>query len=125
MIYETASWRPIGFANLRDVDHEHSTAEFGITVGDPADRGKGYGTEATRLLMDYAFTALGVRNLWLDVFEFNAAGIRAYEKAGFRVIGRRREAHFAGGRLWDIIFMDCLAEEFTSPVLSRILAPEI
>jgi RimJ/RimL family protein N-acetyltransferase len=123
-IYETESWRPIGHANLRGIDHRHRTAEFGITIGDPADRGKGYGTEATRLILDYAFTALGLHNVLLDTNEYNAAAVRAYEKAGFKEIGRRRQAYSMGGRLWDVIFMDCLASEFTSPVLSRILGGE-
>ncbi len=123
-VYETTAWRPIGHANLRDIDHMHSTAEFGITIGDPADRGKGYGTEAVRLLLDYAFTALGLNNVLLDTYEYNRAGLRAYEKVGFKEIGRRRQAHRMGGRLWDIVLMDCVAAEFISPVLARLLAPE-
>jgi RimJ/RimL family protein N-acetyltransferase len=118
-VYAVEGWRPIGYANLRDVDFQHRTATFVLTIGEPADRGKGYGTEATRLLMDHAFLALGLHNLWLDVFAFNEAGRRAYEKAGFREIGRRREAHAAGGRQWDVILMDALASEFDSPVLRR------
>jgi diamine N-acetyltransferase len=123
-MYDTADWRPVGHANLRDINHQHRTAEFGITIGDPADRGKGFGTEATRLVLDYAFTALGLNNVLLDTNEFNAAGIRAYQKAGFKEIGRRRQAHFMGGRLWDVVFMDCLTADFTSPVLSRIFTGE-
>jgi diamine N-acetyltransferase len=113
-IYETAAWRMVGHANLRDIDHEHGTAEFGITIGDPADRGKGYGSEATRLLLGYAFTTLGLSNVLLDVLAFNRAGIRAYEKAGFKEIGRRREAFVDGDRVWDVVFMDCVAGEFGS-----------
>jgi RimJ/RimL family protein N-acetyltransferase len=124
VIYEAESWRPIGHANLRGIDYRHRTAEFGITIGDPADRGKGYGTESTRLILDYAFTALDLHNVLLDTNEYNEAAIRAYQKAGFKEIGRRRQAYSMGGRLWDVIFMDCLASEFTSPVLSRVLRVE-
>ena len=52
--------------------------------------GRDFGTEATKLLLDYAFTVLGVHNVWLDTPAYNAGAIRAYEKAGFREIGRRR-----------------------------------
>jgi diamine N-acetyltransferase len=124
VIYATDTLRPVGHANLRDIDHQNGTAEFGITIGDPADRGKGYGTEATRLILDYAFTVLGLNNVLLDVHAFNPAGIRAYERAGFKVIGTRRQAHFAGGQFWDVVFMDCLAAEFTSPMLAPILRGE-
>jgi RimJ/RimL family protein N-acetyltransferase len=124
VIYETKAWRPVGHANLRDIDHLNGTAEYGITIGDSTDRGQGYGTEATRLMLDYAFTALGLNNVLLDVHAFNPAGIRAYEKAGFKVIGRRRQAYFSGGQFWDVILMDCLAADFVSPVLARILRGE-
>src|SRR5579885_3197796 len=102
-IYATADWRAIGMAILRDIDMQHRTAEFGITIGDRTDRGKGYGTEAVQLLLDHAFTGLGLNNVQLRVYEFNQAGQRAYQKAGFKVIGRRRRAQFMGGRFWDVI----------------------
>ena len=89
-IYALPDLRPIGIANIRDFSNPHGTAEFGITIGDASDRGQGFGTESTRLLLDYAFTVLGVHNVWLDTPAYNAGAIRAYEKAGFREIGRRR-----------------------------------
>jgi len=59
----------------------------------------------------------------LTVLEFNRAGRRVYEKAGFRECGRR-EAHRRGGKWWDVISMDCLASEFASPVLARIFVAD-
>jgi hypothetical protein len=53
----------------------------------------------------------------------NPAGIRAYEKAGFKEFGRRRKCRMMGGQLWDEIYMDCLSSEFESTVLKRIYAP--
>ena len=123
-IYEVSTWRPIGNTGLHGLDHQHKTAEFGILIGEPACRGKGYGTETARLMLDYGFTALGLHSMLLRVFEDNLAGQRAYEKAGFRVCGRRRQCHFMGGRYWDEISMECLATEFTSPVLGGILIPD-
>jgi RimJ/RimL family protein N-acetyltransferase len=114
-IYALPEMRPIGLINIRDFTNPHGTAEFGITIGDPADRGQGFGTEATRLLLDYAFTVLGVRNVWLDTPAYNTAAIRAYEKAGFREIGRRRGARLLAGRRYDVVLMDCVVEEFVPP----------
>jgi RimJ/RimL family protein N-acetyltransferase len=122
-IYELATWRPIGNADLRDIDHRNRSAGFGILIGEVDARGKGYGTEATRLMLDYAFTALGLHNVMLSVFEYNPAGRRAYDKAGFKEIGRRRQCRWLAGRLWDEILMDCLATEFKSPVLARVFVP--
>jgi len=114
-IYELATARLIGLANVRDYINPRRTAEFGITIGERELRGKGYGTEATVLLLDYAFTVLGVHNMWLDTPAYNAAALRAYTKAGFKEIGRRREAHRLGDRVYDIVLMDCLATEFRNP----------
>jgi RimJ/RimL family protein N-acetyltransferase len=111
-IYALPDLRPVGVANLRDWGTPHRTAEFGITIGDPADRGRGYGTEATRLILRWAFADLGVHNVWLDTVSTNPGAIRAYEQAGFREIGRLREARHFGGRVADLVLMDCLATEF-------------
>lgn len=123
-IYEIATWRPIGFCGLQRIDYRHRSAEFAIVIGEPEARGRGFGTEATRLTLDYAFTALGLHNVLLVVYSYNLAGVSAYRRAGFREIGRRHESHFMGGRLWDEIFMECLSSEFASPVLAQVFAPD-
>ena len=68
-----------------------------------------------------ALPAWGLPNIDLTVFSFNERGLRAYQRAGFQVIGRRREAHRLGGRAYDVIYMDCLATEFVSPVLHQLV----
>jgi len=123
-IYEKATMRPIGTTGLVGIDHRNGTAEFGILVGESDCWGKGYGTEAATLMLDYAFTALGLRNVVLRVLSFNLAGIRAYQKAGFKEIGRRREAHLMNGRRYDVVLMDCVANEFQSRNLSRVFTPD-
>lgn len=123
-VYRIDTWQPIGFTGIRDISFYHRSAEFAITIGEAGERGRGFGTETTSLALDYAFTALGLNRVGLAVFEFNAGGVRAYEKAGFRHIGRARQSHMMGGRLWDVIYMDCLAAEFTSPVLAAVFTPD-
>ena len=123
-IHELATLDPIGTCELRDIDHRNRTATIGMLIGEPAARGKGYGTEATRLLLDVGFTVLGLHSIWLDVFSFNLAGQRCYAKAGFREVGRRRECRLLDGVLHDQIIMDILATEFESPVLARLFQPD-
>ncbi|HUG14681.1 MAG TPA: GNAT family protein [Thermomicrobiales bacterium] len=123
-IYERETLRPIGTTGLHHIEHHHRSADFGILIGERAARGKGYGTEAARLMLDFAFTALGLHNVKLEVLEFNVAGIRAYEQAGFREIGRRTRCAFASGRYWDMVYMECLSTEFTSPVLADVFTPD-
>ena len=123
-IYERAAWRPVGVAHLKGIDHRQRRAVFGVLIGEPDARGRGYGTEVARLVLDYAFTALGLHSVVLTCHEYNLAGRRAYEKAGFRECGRRRQSHWMGGRWWDEVYMDCLAPEFASPVLGRVFVPD-
>jgi diamine N-acetyltransferase len=116
-IYERATLRPIGHANLRDVTTVHRTAEFGILIGERECRGKGYGTEVTQLILDFAFNGLNLHNVWLDTLSLNPSAIASYQRAGFREIGRRREAYRIGNQTYDVILMDCLATDFQRPDL--------
>ena len=121
-VYEKATSRPVGQAYLCDI--QPRTAEFGIVIGERDAQGRGIGTEATRLVLDYAFTVLGLHNVMLKVVEYNFAGRRAYEKAGFKEMGRRRQVKWMNGKLWDFVYMDCISTEFHSSVLSELLKPD-
>ena len=111
-IIERGTDRLLGNCGLVEIDQTSRSAEVGIFIG-PADaRGKGYGTEALRLLCDYAFNALGIHSIMLRVYAYNTRAIASYRKAGFKELGRRRQAHFYAGAYHDIIMMDLLAEEF-------------
>jgi len=120
-IYELQSMRPIGTAGMHNIDYSNGTGEFGIMIGEKDCWGKGFGTEATILVLDTAFTGLGLHNVMLRVHAYNERGIGAYTRAGFRIIGRRREAHRIGGKTYDDVLMDCLSTEFHSPILASLV----
>jgi diamine N-acetyltransferase len=122
-VYIRSHLLPIGIAGLKDIDHLRRIAEFVMFIGDKTAWGKGYGTETTRLVLDYGFTALGLHNILLQVFDFNERALAVYRRVGFRELGRRREAYRVGGRVYDVIYMDYLASEFESPVLAKLLPP--
>lgn len=113
-VYALGSLEHVGFADLHHIDQRNRRATMSMMVGEPAARGKGYGSEMARLIVGYGFQALGLRNIDLEVYEFNIAGQRVYAKAGFREFARRREAHMMGGRLWDVVHMEALAEGIRS-----------
>jgi RimJ/RimL family protein N-acetyltransferase len=115
-IYDREDGAPVGTCALMNISHRHARATFGILLGER--RGRGLGTDATRLTLDWAFNVLSLRNVILEVHPWNAGAIRAYEKAGFKLIGRRRDALVARGRRWDEIYMDAVASEFTGSVLA-------
>ena len=103
----------IGVMVLRNEENLPSrSATFGIIIGDRAYQDRGYGTEASTLLLDYAFAVLGYHKINLDLFEYNARAQAMYEKLGFVVEGRRRENHWTRGRFWDDILMGVTAEEW-------------
>lgn len=120
-MYERATLRPVGTTALHDIDHLHRTATWGIMIGDKPSWGRGYGTETARLMLEYAFTALNLHNVMLTVYDYNERGIRAYLRAGFKEIGRRRQARRLANRAFDVIYMDCLAAEFDGAVLRPLL----
>jgi RimJ/RimL family protein N-acetyltransferase len=111
-IHVRESDRLIGTCAFSQLDGDNGSALFHITIGEADAWGKGYGTEATELMLAHAFTRLPLHRVALTVFEFNARAIRAYEKCGFVVEGRSREAILRDGRYWDEIHMSILADEW-------------
>lgn len=122
-IYEASAMRPIGWAMLDEIDHFDQTASYGIFIGDKTAWGKGYGTETTRMMLDYGFFLLHLHNIMLSVDSYNERAIRAYRRAGFREIGRRREAKQRGNHRYDVVYMECLATEFRHARLQGLLLP--
>ena len=104
----------MGNVSLFNLHPINQTADFGIFIGEEKNRGKGYGTEAGRLVLEYGFNTLNLLNIMLRVFDFNKTALACYEKLGFKKIGVRRQAYFIGGRFHDEVYMDILREEFLS-----------
>jgi RimJ/RimL family protein N-acetyltransferase len=104
-----AEARLIGFVTLW-VRWPHRDAWLGIGIGDRADWGKGYGTDALRLALRYAFDELDLHRVSLTVLGANPRAQRAYEKAGFVVEGRQRGQSQYDGQRVDEVFMGILRE---------------
>lgn len=121
-IYARENLVPIGNTGLHGIDFRNGTAELGIMLGAKDYWGRGMGTEATRLMLDFGFTGLGLHCIQLRVLATNERAIRCYENTGFRVAGRVREFMKIGSQRFDYILMDVLAAEFTSPVLGPMLS---
>ena len=109
-VYDRSDSAPVGTAGLFHISHAHRHATFGIAIGER--RGQGLGTEATRLVLDFAFHVLHLQNVLLETLAWNAAGLTAYERAGFRRIGVRRGAAMSRGHLTDVVLMDAIPEDF-------------
>ena len=102
----------IGHISLHDINHLNRHAFIGIFIGEEEHRGKGYGTEAIRLVLEYGFKTMNLHSILLSVVADNAAAIACYKNVGFRESGRWREYKFMDGKYIDVIYMDILEREF-------------
>lgn len=102
----------IGTCQLHNISGVHRTAELQIRLGEKRERGRGYGTEAVRLLLDFAFKDLNLHRVYLHVFAVNEAALRVYEKVGFVREGVLRKAAHIDGDYVDIVVMGILRDEY-------------
>ena len=105
-------YRPIGTCQFHNLDWRNRSAEIGIMIGEKTFWNRGYGTETMRLLLKHGFDTLNFHRIWLQVYDKNKRGIRAYEKAGFRQEGKYRQAHYQNGQYFDVHLMSVLKDEW-------------
>jgi RimJ/RimL family protein N-acetyltransferase len=111
----------VGVTGLHEIDFKNRHANFGINIGEKSAWSNGYGTEATSLMVQYAFETLNLNRIRLLVFKNNPRARRTYEKVGFRQEGVLRQERFSEGRYWDTITMALLRDEWGA---ARRLAAE-
>lgn len=104
--------RVIGEAGLLRIFHPWRTADASMIIGEKDTWNKGYGTEAMRLLLNYAFGTLNLHRVAIGVFDFNETAVRFYEKCGFKREGAQRHGYYCDGRYHDVIMMSILEDEF-------------
>jgi RimJ/RimL family protein N-acetyltransferase len=110
-VIETEDGVPIGEIGLLGI-HPHGRAELSILLGEKAYWSRGYGTDAIRCLLRYAFDTLDLRRVTLIADADNLRGIRCYEKAGFGHEGILRAHRVRYGKPLDMVTMAVLREEF-------------
>ena len=91
IICEKDSDRAVGSVYFRDIDRERKCAEYGIFIGEDDAVGKGYGTQAARLALSYAFSKMQLDFVFLRVFADNAGARKSYERAGFRLVKNKQD----------------------------------
>ena len=111
-IHERATDRLLGTCAFSQLDGENGSALFHITIGEKDVWGKGFGTEATRLMVEHAFERLRLHRIGLSVFAFNERAIRSYRHAGFVIEGHAREAIRRDDRWWDEVEMSILDSDW-------------
>jgi len=104
----------IGYVQITNIHPVFRSAEMGIMIGDPENRGKGYGQEALRLCIEFGWRELNLNRLALMIVGDNGVAQAAYRKAGFQVEGVLKRAVFINGKFRDTTVMGLLAPESVS-----------
>jgi RimJ/RimL family protein N-acetyltransferase len=104
--------KPIGITAFHRVDLVSRAAVYSIIIADSADWSKGYGSDVTRLMVEYGFEILNLNRIQLHVCVENEAGIRAYEKAGFVKEGLLRQGMYRNGEYYDFFVMGILHQDY-------------
>ena len=112
MITDTETGEEVGSVYLRDIDRDNRKCEYGIFIGEDSCRGKGIGSAAARLALDYAFGELKLNRVFLRVFADNLRAVKSYENAGFVFEGKFREDVIIDGKAYDMVFMGILRKEW-------------
>jgi len=102
----------IGVVGVVGVDWLHRTAETASFLGPPSVRGKGYGTEAKHLLLEYCFDRLHFHVMQSVVDEPNTRSAAALGKQGYRPAGRRKWTGLKDGRYIDALIFDVTRDDW-------------
>ncbi len=111
-INNLADHKIIGEIALEDIKPFCSNVFVGISIGEEALWGKGFGSDAMQIILRYAFSFLNVHRVSLTVFDYNSRAIRSYEKVGFQHEGKLKDWLNRDGKRWDLHFMGILRDEW-------------
>jgi RimJ/RimL family protein N-acetyltransferase len=114
VIEEISKKKLLGTVSLFSCDWINRSAVLGIAIYGPENWGKGYGSEAVRLVLDFAFKILNFNRVELETFDFNERAQTSFRKVGLKEVGRKRKARFIDGSYRDAIVMDVLKNEWAS-----------
>ena len=106
------AWVFVGNFGFFNVDLENRSAEIGIHIGEKEYWDQGFGTRAIELVLKHGFANMNLHRIYLRVFESNLRAIRAYEKTGFILEGKMREAQYIDGNYQDVLLMSVLRHEW-------------
>lgn len=106
----------IGNINLTSINWINRAAEYSIMIGAKDHWGKGYGNEASYLILKYAFEEVNLHRIYLTVREDNSKAINLYRKIGFKEEGILRESVFKNNKYVNMIFMSILKHEFNGKI---------
>ena len=106
----------LGTVALKRVYMINRGASLSVSIHNPTNQNKGYGTDAVRCILKFGFNILNLHRIELHVYEFTANAVHVYEKLGFKKVGVRREASYIMGHYQNDLVMDILEDEYKNIV---------
>jgi RimJ/RimL family protein N-acetyltransferase len=111
--------RLLGFVRIEGIEWTHGIGSLKLAIGDPVERGKGYGSEALQLILRFAFSELNLYRLSAVVGEDNPEALKFFLRFNFLEEVRRREALLRDGQTWDSIHLGLLRDEWLAKTLKE------
>ena len=103
---------PIGTIQLYNFNEQDKSCKLGIRIGDRNYWSKGYGEDAVKTLLEYAFMKIDIFRVTLKVYEYNERAVKCYLKCGFQNEGRTRQSAYIDGKFYDEIIMGILKSDY-------------
>lgn len=104
--------RLVGILMIKDIFWQARHCTFFIGIGNPEMRGRGFGTDAIRILLKYAFLEMNMNRVGLEVLSYNQSAIHSYQRAGFKLEGTLRAFTYRDGVYYDMHVMGILRNEW-------------
>lgn len=111
-VYLINEKKMIGYAGIYNLSATNQSGEYFIFIGDKNYWNKGIGTKVTQEILAHGFKCLKLNRIMLTVSDLNYGGVKAYQKAGFTIEGKMREASYRNGKYHDKIIMSILQSEY-------------
>jgi RimJ/RimL family protein N-acetyltransferase len=115
----------IGGCSINSIDWKNSVATVGIFLGNKDYQGKGYGSDAMKVLMDFIFMQMNINKIRLIVYSYNESAIKCYKKCGYRVEGILRQEVYKDGKYYDKISMGFLKVEYLAIKTTAYVAEKV
>lgn len=112
LVIDNENGIPIGTIQLYDFNEQDKSCKLGIRIGDRNYWSKGYGEDAIKTILEYAFMKIDIYRVALKVYEYNERAVKCYIKCGFQTEGRTRQSAYIDGKYYDEIIMGILKSDY-------------
>lgn len=111
-IIDAVGHGPVGMGGISNIDWKNRSCIVHIKIHHTDHRGKGIGSKAMEILLDYVFIELGMNISYSEILQYNRASLALFRKMGYTIEGKMRQRIFKGGKFHDVFSVSILAHEW-------------